>query len=38
VLEHTQERIILQAIKERLIMNDMIAIDATYFEASNQEP
>src|SRR5699024_10021870 len=38
VLESSQERVILQAIKEGFIMDETIAIDATHFEARDQAP
>lgn len=38
VLERIQERLVLQAIKEGYIMDDIIAIDATHSESRDQAP
>lgn len=36
ILEKTQEKLIIQAIKEGFITDDTVAIDATHFEARDQ--
>src|SRR5690625_5293118 len=38
VLDEVKERLILQAIKEGIITDDTVAIDATHFEARDQAP
>lgn len=38
VLEKAQENVVIQAIKEGYIVDDTVAIDATHFEARDQDP